>query len=217
MMKRVISLILFTALLFCTIPVTAKTNPSAAPTPSASSVPSPEPSITPTPLPSPESIETPAASEAPWFDGCALIGDSISDGLKLYAVQKRKKDPGFLGNLQFLTCIAYSLSYASSSSPKKMVEYDGRAMKPEDALCEMGARKVFIMLGINDIFHDWSENNLKYRTLIENIRAKNPNIKIALIAITPIVTEGQYSAFQNTKVNDYNTEVVKNTCMNYHC
>ncbi|MDD4075050.1 MAG: SGNH/GDSL hydrolase family protein, partial [Eubacteriales bacterium] len=116
-------------------------------------------------------------------------------------------EPDYLGELQFMTTISYSLTYASASNPKKFVKYDGDSYKPEDALSAMRAKKVFIMLGLNDIFQAAHDNRIKYEKLIDNIRAKNHDIKICLIGITPIVTEGQYSKFQNENVADYNAMV----------
>ena len=206
MRKSAIYLLLVLAIFLTSVSVPAY----AAPSPSPSAQPG---SKTTT---QPASKETETSDPAPWFDNCALIGDSVSDGLKLYAMQKRKKDPGFLGNLQFLTRNSYSLTFASAANPDMLLKYRGASMRPEDALKEMKAEKVFIMLGLNDMFHDGSENTAKYNKLIDNIRAKNPNIKICLIAMTPIVTSGQYSEFQNTNVNEYN-EVVRNVSSGKRC
>ncbi len=216
MKKRVLSLLLAAAMLL--LPITAlaeeeknEAKPGATPEATATATPAPSP----TPLPTPTPTLTP--NDSPWFDHSALLGDSVSDGLRAYAEQKRKKDdPGFLGNMQFLTKVSYSLSYASANNTKKLVKYQGKSMRPEEALNAMGANKVFIMLGINDIFHDEQENRTKYSKLIDNIRSKNPNIKIGIVAITPIVTEGQYSAFQNKRVNEYN-EYIKNLSNEKHC
>lgn len=219
MRKRLLSAFLIFALVLDSSAALAKATPAPSKDPSVQSV--TVPTVSPSPSPTAQIVEnTPTASEPseskPWFDHCALIGDSISDGLRLYSIQKKKKEPDFLGNMQFLTRSSYSLTYASSAKPKMLVKYKGGTMRPEEALEQMGADKVFIMLGINDIFHDGSENTEKYNKLIDNIRAKIPNIRIGLIAITPIVTEGQYSAFQNTKVDEYNV-VVKNICSGRRC
>ncbi len=216
MRKRWISAILALAVLFASVSALAATGEeqvSAEKTPEISAPATPSPTPTPVPTPTP----TLPPTESPWFDHCVLIGDSVSDGLRTYAERKRKtKDAAFLGNLQFLTKVSYSLSYASADSPKKLVKYKGKSMRPEDALQAMGAKSAFIMLGINDIFHGETENREKYCKLIDNIRAKNPNIKLCLIAITPIVTEGQYSAFQNKNVDEYN-EVVRNISSEKRC
>ncbi len=166
----------------------------------------PKPKKTPKPTKTP-AAPTPVPTAAPWFNDTALIGDSVSDGLRIYAAQKKKTEPNFLGELQFMTTISYSLSYASASNPKKLVKYDGHTYKPEDALAAMRAKKVFIMLGLNDIFQAAEDNRTKYEKVIDNIRAKNRDIKICVIGITPIVTEGQYSKFQNENVLDYNAMV----------
>lgn len=230
MKKRIFCLLLSLILLFSAVCASARTtdetetslsaSPTLSPTPTPTLSPSPTPTLTPSPSPTETPLPTPTPTlrpnQAPWFDYSALLGDSISDGLRIYAERKRKTDADFLGNMQFFTKVGYSLSYASAKSPKKLVKYKGKSMRPEDALSAMGAKKVFIMLGINDIFHTETENRPKYSTLIDNIRAKNPGIKIALIAITPIVTDGQHSAFKNSKVNEYN-EFVKNVSNEKGC
>ena len=144
-----------------------------------------------------------AAAEQP-FKGCALIGDSISDGLRIYASRQRKKDPSFLGGLEFLTATSYNLKYASASKPKKYLEYEGRPMRPQDALKAMGAGSVFIMLGMNDIFRDFEDSIRRYETLIGNIREKNPEIAICVLGITPVVKGKERSGFTNVRVDEFN-------------
>lgn len=203
MCKRVLAFGLLVLILMGT-PVTA----AETATPAAAAA-TPEPTAAPkeTAAPADGSADAKAAAKsppAPWFDDTALLGDSISDGLRLYAARKRKSDPNFLGKLQFLTVTAYNLRYAIAEKPKRLVRYGGRSMRPEEALQAMGARKAFILLGVNDIFRNAQESRERYAILIDNIKRENPDIKLCLIAMTPICKAGEKDAFTNANVDEFN-------------
>jgi len=158
-----------------------------------------------------------AESEAPLpFEGCALIGDSISDGLRIYASRERKKDPSFLGGLEFLTATSYNLKYAASSKPKKYLKYKGKSMRPQDAVKAMSADTVFIMLGMNDIFRDFEDSLTRYEKLIANIREESPDIKIYVLGVTPVVKGKERSGFTNERVDQFN-ELLADMTIRLNC
>lgn len=158
-------------------------------------------------------IETETPSQP--FAGCALIGDSISDGLRIYAVRRRKTEPAFLGGLEFLTATGYNLKYAVSSKPRK-ITYHGESMRPQDALNAMNADTVFIMLGMNDIFRDFADSIERYETLIGNIRTENPGINICILGLTPVVYGKERSGFTNERIDRFN-ELLAGMATNLHC
>ena len=138
------------------------------------------------------------------FEGCVLIGDSISDGLRIHTSRQRKKDPSFPSGLEFLTTTSYNLKYASALKPKKYLKYNGKSMRPQDAIKAMGANTVFIMLGMNDIFREFEDSIARYEKLIANIRKESPDIRIYVLGITPVVKGKERSGFTNARVDEFN-------------
>ena len=89
-----------------------------------------------------------------FFDDTVFVGDSVSLKLNLYVSAQRKTDSTFMGTAQFLTPGSYGtgnelkeLGSENSVHPS----YNGTEMYLADAIEAMGAKKVFIMLGMNDI------------------------------------------------------------------
>jgi len=109
-----------------------------------------------------------------FFDDAAFIGDSVS--LKL---QRYQAEHGVLGSATFLTAGSYSVYHAINDT--MFVSYRGQQMSPEDALAACGAKKVFILLGMNDIGRrdvgvDKAIDN--WAVFLQRIRAKVKEVKL---------------------------------------
>lgn len=75
-----------------------------------------------------------------------------------------------------------------------------------DAIEAMGAKKVFIMLGMNDIAvygNDGAVKNME--TVLAQIKEKNPDTTIYVQSMTPIVGTAQTGSLTNENLNIYNT------------
>ena len=135
------------------------------------------------------------------FDDCVFIGDSVSDMLEIYNNYQR-----IFGNATFLTETSYSLhNYVNNGWG---VTYNGMKMAPEDAVALSGKKKVFIMLGTNDLV--WANLDSivsNYAVLVSRIRAKCPDVQIIIQSQTPVYTYGQRSGLTNVRVNDYNAKL----------
>ncbi len=168
------------------------------------------------PLSSPAAPEVPTASAAPvnavkesekadlsYLDDTVFIGDSVTLKLKNYVTAKRKTTPGFFGKAQFLA--AGSMGSANALQPLGVSSihpaYNGQKQLLEDNVAAMGAKKVYIMLGANDIALygvDGSVTNMK--KLLKNIKVRSPDIEIFVQSATPMLKEKQMKQLNNNNL-----------------
>lgn len=195
-MKRLVllSLCLLLALPGCVreAPATPASTPTPAPTvtPTPTSTPTP----TPTPTPSPEPTldphgagmaagedydfsavvpETEAVDES-YFDDAAFIGDSRTDGFRLYSGIK---------NGEFIVHTGLSIFQVES----KKITYKGQKMTVLDALGKGDYGKVYVCLGVNELgmkddqgYHD------HFAELVDAIRQQQPDATIYIQLIIPV-------------------------------
>lgn len=90
------------------------------------------------------SAPTQQVVDGSFFDDAVFIGDSVSLALYYYA-----NDYKVLGKAKFLVQGSYGVTNAVFDY--MLMPYRGQDMKIEDAVAATGAKKVFIMLGMNDI------------------------------------------------------------------
>lgn len=143
-----------------------------------------------------------------FFDDTVFVGDSVSLKLNLYVSAQRKTDSTFMGTAQFLTPGSYGtgnelkeLGSENSVHPS----YNGTEMYLADAIEAMGAKKVFIMLGMNDIAvygNDGAVKNME--TVLAQIKEKNPDTAIYVQSMTPIVGTAQTGSLTNENLDIYN-------------
>ena len=133
-----------------------------------------------------------------FFDDAAFIGDSIS--LKL---QRYHSANGTFGKAVFLTAGSYSVYHAVNDS--LFLTYQGQQMSPEDALAACGAKKVFILLGMNDLGMAGVEGTMdNWAKMLQRIREKNPDIAIYIQSGTPIHPNGEKTKLNNANMDRYN-------------
>ena len=154
----------------------------------------------------PESAKQPMS----YFDGTVFLGDSVSLKLKNYVTQQRKSDSSFFGKGQFLVAGSMGSGNALKPVSKDSVHpvFNGEKMLLEDSVKACGAKKVYIMYGINDIAPygiDGAVRNME--TLIKNILAKSPGVKIYVQSATPMVASAQLKTLNNPNLKKYNTQL----------
>lgn len=149
----------------------------------------------------PKKEETPEIADVPgteMFNGVAFIGDSISLKLQYYHAKTRAA-----GNATFLCAGSYSANHAVNGT--MLLTYQGQNMSPQDALKACGAKKVFILLGMNDIALVGIDKTIEnWGVLISRIREKCPGIEIIIQAQTPVYSAGQKGSLNNANVDKYN-------------
>ncbi|MBR5233815.1 MAG: hypothetical protein IKW03_06365 [Clostridia bacterium] len=146
-------------------------------------------------------------ADATFFNDAIFIGDSVS--VKLASYHQSTK---CFGNATM--CAASSLSAANSlwkvSSASVHPYYNGRKTLVEDCVKLSGKKKVFIMLGMNDIgiySHDASIRN--YKELVARIKAKTPDADIYVQSMTLMtsISERADSRLNNTQIKAYNKKL----------
>ena len=145
-----------------------------------------------------------SGSDLSFFDDAAFIGDSVTLKLRNYHMST-----GALGNATFLCVGSYSVNNAVTN--QLYLSYQGQDMTPQDALAACGAKKVFILLGMNDIAL-FGENSISvamdnWSTMLASIRQKNPGIQVYIQSGTPIYTGGEKGGLNNNRMDSYNVSL----------
>lgn len=147
------------------------------------------------------SAPTQQVVDGSFFDDAVFIGDSVSLALSYYA-----NDYKVLGKAKFLVQGSYGVTNAVFD--KMLMPYRGQDMKIEDAVAATGAKKVFIMLGMNDIAIYKDEDIMNYwGQLLSRIRSTCPDVQIYIQSMTPIWTGGEVGALNNKNVDKYNARL----------
>lgn len=189
-----------------TVPETTAAPTTPAPTERAPT--EPAPSADPAPAGSHAiSGATPqsAAVSSSYFDDAVFVGDSISLKLSYYEASADK-----LGGAQFLTSGSLGSGNALWDVSDKSVHpsYQGSKMRLEDSVPLTGAKKLYIMLGMNDIAVygvDGAVSNMK--TLIGKILEKVPDMKVYIQSMTPTTDTSNITSsggINRTSIQRYN-------------
>ena len=140
-----------------------------------------------------------------YFDDAVFIGDSVSLGLNYYEAAN-----DVLGKAQFLTAGSLGSGNALQPVSEKSVHprYNGQKMKVEKAVAACGAKKVYIMLGMNDIgAYGVEKSAANFRTLCKKILQEAPYVKIYVESVTPRVKQGANAdngVLNNKNITRYN-------------
>ena len=153
-----------------------------------------------------------------FFNDAVFIGDSVSLGLRNYAVNERNNNRQCLGSAQFLCAGSmgfvnsrYAVGQKNAIHPK----YQGKEMMIEDAVKACGAKKVFIMLGMND-FSGYNRSVVKQKAIetFTSIEKVNPEVKIYVQSVTPVTKNKEHGNFTNESIDKFNKEL-KAICDEY--
>ena len=145
------------------------------------------------------------AVDAKYFDDVVFVGDSISYNLYYYNLKTKH-----LGNAEFV--VSYSLGVANSQwsldEPTAVHPvYNGVKMRVADAVKETGRKKVYILLGINDIYLYGVDSTVEtLQVLVGQIKESTPDAQIVLQSVTPVYKKTT-TGITNELVNDYNEKV----------
>lgn len=201
-MKTLISLILFITIMIsgcvreqeeksAPAPTPAQTPASetAAPpddvpeeTPAVTVTPEPTPTVTPepTPTPVPYDYTQPVAQSEPvddaWFADAVMIGDSRTDGMRLYS--------GMRG-VDFL-CYK-GLSVFEVMSDKQVIQTADGKKGVLQALGEKQYAKVYISLGVNELGYNYDQGYADtYSAMVDKIRQLQPDADLYLQLLIPV-------------------------------
>lgn len=161
--------------------------------------PVPATEVEPEPIVAEEPVwEGPVSESAPvedtYFDDVVFLGDSRTDGLRLYSG---------LTHGTFLC----STGATVESVFTKAVETPAGTMPLLDALAAMDCGKIYVMLGINELGWNGTETFRTQSTeLIRRLQADHPDAEIVIQSILPVSAkkdaEGRY--VNNGRIGEYN-------------
>ncbi len=158
-------------------------------------------------------VDPPAAPEGMegFFSDAVFVGDSVTQGLQTECMRS-----GALGSALFLATKSFGLY--NSLNGILFHSFQGQQMTTEDAVAACGAKKVFIMLGMNDMVSVNPEPCIgKWREKIDRILEKSPDVEIYLQTVTPVYTGAESGKLTNPNIDTYNT-LLQEFCENngYH-
>ena len=145
-----------------------------------------------------------------WFDDAVFIGDSVSLKLKNYVTKQRQSDAGYLGGAQFLTSGSLGSANALWEVSDQSVHpaFQGEKMLLEESIPLTGAKKIYIMLGTNDIGLYGIDDSVKnYQTLLERILESTPDAAIYIQSATPICEGAEKKSLNNDNLELYNEKL----------
>lgn len=167
-----------------------------------------EPPPPPEPPGPAEPVPETAVVEDTYFDTAAFLGDSRTDGLRLY---------GGLGRGTFY----YATGATVESVFTKAVATPAGEMPLLDALtaAETPPERIFVMLGVNELgwakrenFHDY------YVRVIERLRQDFPEADVLVQSILPVSRkqEAKKTYVNNGRIAEYN-EIIRMVCGETDC
>lgn len=144
-----------------------------------------------------------------FYDNSVFVGDSVMYGFERYI----KARPGTLGDPFFLTAGSFAarieLEEITAESPHPV--YQGQKIHVSDALPLIGADKVFLFFGLNDIGMVGVDQTVaNYQTVINNIRAKAPDIKVYIISTTYMAAGSELRTLNNANIKLLNEALAAN-------
>jgi len=143
------------------------------------------------------------------FDDAVIIGDSVTLKLSYYISNQKNKGEYPLGQAKFLcsgslgyTNALWSLNHKDNVHPR----YNGVKYRIPDGVKATGAKKVFIMLGMNDFMLYGFDGTIESaESLIGEIISKSPDAKIYVQSVTPIIASKESGSKTNANVRKLNT------------
>lgn len=134
-------------------------------------------------------------AEDTYFDDAVFLGDSRTEGFYLYSGLKTG---------QYL----YAVGATVESVFSKPVWGEGASkVSLLDALAELDCRRVYLMLGVNELGWSKIENfHDQYALVIDRIREDHPEAEIALQSILPVSArqEAKKTYVNNRRIAEYN-------------
>jgi len=204
-------LVLALTLAGCATPEGLLTPPPATPTPSASPSPAPvvvtpSPSPVPTPSVEPYDYSRPAPenreADDAWFSDAVFVGDSRTDGLRLY------------GGIKQSNFICYKGLTSEEFDTKKCIKLGEETVTALEALERGSYAKVYLMLGLNELGYAVPTFSQEYSEVIDMVRAAQPNAVLYFQSVVPLnpqrVEESKLPTyFNNEKVAAFNAEIFR--------
>ena len=162
-------------------PEVPRTLPSASPTPEATPTPTPTPTPEPTPTPVPaldftQPVPESEEVEMDYFSDALFIGDSRTDGLRLYS------------GIQGADFYCYKGLTIFEVDERKIVELNGSTYSVVEAL-EKGPQyaKIYISLGVNELgYYNDDAYHQAFSEFLDTVKTLQPDAIIYLENLVPV-------------------------------
>ena len=137
-----------------------------------------------------------------FFDDAALVGDSIG-----YMMVRVENEGNYLGGLTFLARGGTSMN--GFVRRFKNLFYQGEELYLEDAVALSQAKRIYVLIGSNDILEPsqrtvYMEN---WGIMLERIREKSPDVEVVIISNIPQYASG-YAASGKVFLQ-YNQDIIE--------
>ena len=122
------------------------------------------------------------------FDMTVFLGDSLTEALGQYVQNARYSEPNLLGSSKFLALAELSAGAALAPVDEASVHmtYGGDKMTFEAMLARVGAKRVFLMLGMNDLqTYTVDQSVANVVELARRIKETSPEIEVIVQSVTP--------------------------------
>lgn len=153
-------------------------------------------------------VEKGNAVSLSYFDDAVFVGDSVSMSLQLYCAARKA-----LGKASFLCAGSLSPLNAHWPVSDESVHpiYKGKKLTVEDAVAATGARKVYIMLGVNSLALGFDNCVSDMVSLINKILEKSPEATIIIQSVTPMTKDSpiKKSTLNNDVIRRYNAKLLE--------
>ena len=142
--------------------------------------------------------------DAHWFDDAEFIGDSVTLKLSYYA------DNGSLGDAKFLC--GGSLGYNNcqmgiDEEGNVHPEYEGDKYTIFDGSAMLNPKKMFIMLGMNDIgLYGVDGAAEAMEVVLDKLKEKCPDTVIYVQSVTPMLENMQLTYLNNTTIAEFDSK-----------
>lgn len=135
--------------------------------------------------------------QSPDFTGVLFIGDSRTMGLSEY---------GDLGNAEVFANSGMSVFNLFESTTKTK---SGKKQDLEEVLSQLQYHTIYLMLGINELGYEYSSIIRKYQSVVDTLKARQPNAVVVLEANLHVTAQKSASSttYTNEKINQINSGI----------
>lgn len=129
-----------------------------------------------------------------YFDDALFIGDSITEGIKIYDI---------MSNAKVLSHTGINLD---SIHTRKAIKTDSGELTIMEAAAKESPGKIYVMMGANSMSADRETFINGYTKLVTQLRDMHPNAIIYVQSILPVTTayEERRPDFSNGRIDEYN-------------
>lgn len=168
----------------------------------------------------PEEPETPEIPEIPeepeanpkndeYFNGALFVGDSIMEGIRQYVARTRKEET-LLGDAKFITTTV-GISVADLTGDRDegiYFSYRGEEMPISDILRSADSKRVFLLLGLNDLAagFDNAVTVERYVGLVNTLKSEFNDTEFIVVTNPPKVQSQWLPAYVKNK--GFNNELI---------